>query len=58
VVTCAIDPLAKAIERMVGADRPAMGARARALVEDKYSWRAIGAALERLYAGIIAERAA
>jgi glycosyltransferase involved in cell wall biosynthesis len=53
VIPCAIDPLAQALATLAGsAERKAIGTRARALADSKYSWAAIGRALETLYASI------
>jgi glycosyltransferase involved in cell wall biosynthesis len=57
VVNCTIQSLTAAIVAMAEAkDRPAIGARARQLVSEKYSWTAIGARLERLYGDLAAGR--
>ena len=55
VVDCSVASLTRAINDMAQADRPAMGRRARILVEEKYSWPAVGRALEHLYATITAD---
>lgn len=59
VVPTALEPLAAALERLA-ADRPAaraMGARARALASDRYSWARTAEELDRVYAAIGAGRA-
>jgi glycosyltransferase involved in cell wall biosynthesis len=58
VVDCTVDSLTRAINAMAGADRGAMGQRARRLAEDKYAWPAVGRALERLYHTVVADHKA
>ncbi|MEO8558584.1 MAG: glycosyltransferase [Rhodospirillales bacterium] len=55
VIDCSVTSLANAIRAMAKTDRQAMGERAQALAADKYSWPAVGKALEQLYTSVIAD---
>jgi glycosyltransferase involved in cell wall biosynthesis len=53
VIGCTVSALRDALIALASdVDRPAMGRRARDLVERRYSWRAIGQQLEALYAQV------
>lgn len=54
-----VDPLAEALDRAISvsaADRAAMGRRGRELVDRKYTWPQVAAALQSVYAWVLGEQ--